>query len=95
MELNKYQSAEPGQCGSCQHYKPRENADGYGFCTFRFPPKVIVKTEWGGDGDIDPRTARDTDGCSLYQSKTNADGTPTQFMQKTSWLAGKSTREPI
>lgn len=41
-ELNDRQSAEPNQCGSCQHYKSREPGDGYGLCTFRLPPFITM-----------------------------------------------------
>ena len=91
-ELNQYQSAEPGQCGSCQHYKSRVPGDGCGLCTFRLPPFAAMRAYEGErDSDCNERTVRDTDGCSLYKIR-NLAGEPVEFVQKRVWQAGMPSR---
>jgi hypothetical protein len=91
VELNKYQSADPGQCGSCHHFDARSPGDGCGICRFNLPPWVIKKGDDQDGWEVDPRTVRDTASCSLYEAK-NIMGSPVLFEQKRSWNAGNSSR---
>lgn len=91
-ELNERQSAEPNQCGSCQHYESRRPGDGFGICGFKFPPHVAV-TQYLGERDsmCNERTVRDTDTCSLYKIR-NLAGEPVEFVQQRVWQAGMPSR---
>lgn len=92
IELEDGQHAEPNECGSCQYYKDRHNRDSMGICHFRFPPWVRKRGDGPKDlNEVDPRTVRDTDGCSLYVAR-NVDGRPAQFVQRRYWEAGKPSR---
>jgi len=93
MKLNQYQHAEPNECGSCQHFRPRDPGDGYGLCTFRLPPFAAMRPYVGEerDSDCNERTVSDTDGCSLYEAR-NLAGDPTEFIQERVWRAGMPSR---
>lgn len=92
-ELGQGQSAEPNQCGSCQYFRHRqEKYDTMGICSFKLPPWARVR----GDGrnavnEVDPRTVRDTDDCSLYKAR-NLAGEPVEFVQQRIWRAGAPSR---
>lgn len=91
-QLNERQSAEPGQCGSCQHYRSREPGDGFGLCLFKLPPFAAMHPYEGErDSDCNERTVRDTDGCSLYKIR-NLAGEPVEFIQPRVWQAGNPSR---
>ncbi len=90
--LNERQSAEPNQCGSCQHFQPREPGDGFGQCTLRLPPWVAVKQREGErDSWCNERTIQDINTCSLYQIK-KVGGEPVEFIQQRVWQAGTPGR---
>lgn len=91
-QLNQRQSANPKECGSCQHYQSREPGDGFGICGFKFPPFVATNPYLGErDSDCNERTVRDTDGCTLYKIRTLA-GEPVEFVQQRVWQAGMPSR---
>jgi hypothetical protein len=92
VELNKYQSADPGQCGSCHHFDARQPGDGHGLCLFKLPPWVIKKGDDKDGWEVDPRTVQDTESCSLYETKRTIAGQPVLFVQSRHWEAGKPSR---
>lgn len=91
VELGNMQSAEPRQCGSCQHFERRNDYDSFGLCKFKLPPWVAISR---GDptGEVDYRTVGDTDGCTLYEAAGSRIGMPDQFVQKRYWGAGTPSR---
>lgn len=92
IELSDMQSAEPKECGSCEHFNRRDNSDSFGLCMFRLPPWVQSKPEPPeADSDVNSRTVSDTDGCTLYDAK-NLAGDAAQFVQKRYWNAGNPSR---
>lgn len=91
-KINDRQSAEPKQCGSCQHFRARDPGDGLGVCTLRLPPWVQSRPEPPeSDSEVNARTVRDTDGCSLYEVR-NLAGEPVEFVQERVWQAGMPSR---
>lgn len=92
IELNDRQSANPKECGSCQHFRAREPGDGFGQCTFRMPPWVAVKQRDGErDSYCNERTVQDINTCSLYEIR-NVAGEPVEFIQSRVWQAGSPPR---
>lgn len=91
--LGMGQSAEPDKCGSCQHFKHRqEKYDTMGICSLRLPPWVEKKYGDPNKGwEVDPRTVQDTDTCSFYE-RQNVAGEPVEFVQQRVWQAGSPSR---
>ena len=91
IALNQYQSAGPGQCGSCHHFDARSPGDGFGVCRFKLPPWVVKKGDDQDGWEVDPRTVQDTASCYLYEAKKIM-GEPALFEQKRYWNAGEPSR---
>lgn len=90
IRLNEYQTAEPECCGSCDYFTGR--GDGHGICHFRFPPWVRRKGDQPDDlNEVDPRTVRDLDGCSLYKPRSDG-GELVLFSQGREWTAGSPSK---
>lgn len=89
IELGEGQTAEPNKCGSCEYFRHRQDRyDTMGICSFRFPPWVRRRgDEPNAVYEVDPRTVRDTDSCSLYVPRGGRES-PAQFVQRRIWVAG-------
>lgn len=91
IELGNMQSAEPGKCGSCQHFERRNDYDSFGLCRFQLPPWAATR-KGDPEGEVDYRTVNDTDGCTLYEARGSNISQPAQFVQKRYWNAGNPSR---
>lgn len=93
LKLGEGQSAEPSQCGSCQHFRHRQTeCDTSGICSVRLPPWVRKRGDEPSDvNEVSPRTVQDTDGCVLWNPKI-IDGKQAEFVQSRTWKAGTPSR---
>jgi len=98
MKLNDRQHAEPGQCGSCQHFRRRDDSDSMGTCEYKLPPWIMkyfepsARVKQNAQDYMGPMdTVMDTESCSIYTRKMIC-GSPAQFVQEHIWEAGNPSR---